>query len=88
LIEWRGEALPLVLAGAVVPVPLSPRAYATGVYSSRRIARACVEDVAFRVLVAGEQPHFTTINQFRATHLEALSGLFVQVLKACQSEGL
>jgi transposase len=63
-------------------------AYATGVYSSRRIARACLEDVAFRLLAAGEQPHFTTINQFRATHLEALSGLFVQVLKACQSEGL
>lgn len=63
-------------------------AYATGVYSSRRIARACMEDVAFRVLAAGEQPHFTTINQFRGTHLEALSGLFVQVLKACQSEGL
>ena len=63
-------------------------AYATGVYSSRRIARACVEDVAFRVLAAGEQPHFTTINQFRAKHLDALSGLFVQVVKACQSEGL
>jgi transposase len=63
-------------------------AYATGVYSSRRIARACIEDVAFRVLAAGEQPHFTTINQFRAKHLEALSGLFVQVVKACQSEGL
>lgn len=63
-------------------------AYATGVYSSRRIERACVEDVAFRVLAAGEQPHFTTINHFRAVHLESLSGLFVQVLQACQSEGL
>jgi transposase len=63
-------------------------AYATGVYSSRRIERACVEDVAFRVLASGERPHFTTINSFRAMHLEALSGLFVQVLKACQSEGL
>jgi transposase len=63
-------------------------AYATGVYSSRRIARACIEDVAFRMLACGEQPHFTTINAFRATHLEALASLFVQVLKACQSEGL
>ena len=63
-------------------------AYATGVYSSRRIERACVEDVAFRVLASGEQPHFTTINLFRAVHLEALSGLFVQVLQVCQSEGL
>ena len=63
-------------------------AYATGVYSSRRIARACVEDVAFRVLAANAQPHFTTINEFRATHLAALGALFIQVLKACQSEGL
>jgi len=63
-------------------------AYATGVYSSRRIERACIEDVAFRVLASGEQPHFTTINHFRAVHLEALSSLFVQVLQACQSEGL
>lgn len=63
-------------------------AYATGVFSSRRIERACVEDVAFRVLAVGAQPHFTTVNEFRATHLEALGGLFVQVLKACQSEGL
>ncbi len=63
-------------------------AYATGVYSSRRIARACVEDVAFRVLAGGEQPHFTTVNQFRARHREALAGLFVQVLQACQSAGL
>jgi len=63
-------------------------AYAIGVYSSRRIARACVEDVAFRVLAGNAQPHFTTVNEFRATHLEALGALFIQVLKACQSEGL
>jgi len=76
--------------------PFSPRmmtallmyGYATGVYSSRRLSRATVEDVAFRVLAAGEQPHFTTINQFRATHREALAGLFVQLLAACQSAGL
>ena len=62
--------------------------YATGVYSSRRLERATVEDVAFRVLAGGEHPHFTTINSFRATHREALAGLFVQVLQACQSAGL
>ena len=58
-------------------------AYATGVFSSRRIARACVEDVAFRVLAAGEQPHFTTINEFRATHRASFADLFQQVLKVC-----
>lgn len=63
-------------------------AYATGVFSSRRIERATVEDVAFRFLAAGAQPHFTTVNQFRATHRQALADLFVQVLQACQSAGL
>jgi transposase len=62
--------------------------YATGVFSSRRMERATVEDVAFRVLAGGAQPHFTTINSFRAAHREALAGLFVQVLHACQSAGL
>jgi transposase len=62
--------------------------YATGVFSSRRLAQATVEDVAFRVLAGGEHPHFTTINQFRGTHRDALSRLFVQVLAACQAAGL
>ena len=62
--------------------------YATGVFSSRKLERATIEDVAFRVLAGGVQPHFTTINAFRATHREALAGLFVQVLHACQSAGL
>ena len=63
-------------------------AYATGVYSSRRLERATVEDVACRFLAAGEHPHFTTINEFRANHRQALADLFVQVLHACMSAGL
>lgn len=62
--------------------------YATGVFSSRRIARATYEDVAFRVLAASEHPHFTTVNEFRMTHLDALGGLFLQVLRMCKAAGL
>ena len=62
--------------------------YAVGVFSSRRIERATFEDVAFRVLAAGEHPHFTTVNQFRHRHRAALAGLFGQLLKECQSAGL
>ena len=62
--------------------------YATGVFSSRKLERATVEDVAVRVLAGGAHPHFTTINAFRATHRAALAGLFTQVLHACQSAGL
>lgn len=76
--------------------PYSPRmmtalllyAYCMGVFSSRRIARATHEDIAFRILCGGEHPFFTTINQFRLEHLEALKGLFLDVLKLCRRAGL
>jgi transposase len=63
-------------------------AYATGVFSSRKIARATYEDVAMRVLAAGEHPHFSRISQFRLAHRDALAGLFQQVLALCQKAGL
>lgn len=63
-------------------------AYSVGVFSSRRIERATVEDVAFRYLCGGQHPHFTTINQFRSKYRQQLAGLFEQVLKACMSAGL
>jgi transposase len=63
-------------------------AYATGVFSSRGIEKATVEDLAFRFLSGNEHPHFTTINQFRATHRAALAALFQQLLAACMSAGL
>jgi transposase len=76
--------------------PYSPRmmtalllyAYCVGVFSSRKVERATYEDVAFRVLAGGEHPHFTTVNSFRLEHRDALSGLFVQVLKLCARAGL
>jgi len=76
--------------------PYSPRmmtalllyGYAAGVFSSRKIEKATFEDVAFRVLAAGEHPHFTSINEFRARYRDALAGLFDQVLAECMSAGL
>ena len=63
-------------------------AYCVGVPSSRRVARRLHEDIAFRVLAANNTPDFRTISDFRKDHLEALSGLFLQVLMLCQREGL
>jgi transposase len=63
-------------------------AYCVGVPSSRKIARRLEEDVAFRVLAANQRPDFRTISDFRKTHLQALKGLFVQVLRLCQKAGL
>src|SRR3974377_1881187 len=62
--------------------------YAVGIYSSRRIAKACVERVDFMAIVALDAPDFRTISEFRRRHLVALSALFVQVLKLCEAAGL
>jgi transposase len=62
-------------------------AYCVGVFSSRRIQRRLVEDVAFRVLAAGNQPDFRTIADFRKRHLTALRGFFEQVLHLARELG-
>jgi len=62
--------------------------YAVGIYSSRRIARACAERTDFIMIVALDAPDFRTISEFRRRHLAALSGLFVQVLRLAERVGL
>lgn len=62
--------------------------YASGIYSSRRIARACVERADFMMIAALDPPDFRTISDFRKRHLKALAALFVQVLKLCEAAGL
>jgi transposase len=61
--------------------------YCIGIFSSRRIERALVEDIAFRILAAGNQPNFRTISDFRKLHLKTLAGLFEQVLKIALEAG-
>src|SRR5271167_1471810 len=61
--------------------------YCVGVFSSRRIQKRLAEDVAFRVLAAGNQPDFRTISDFRKLHLKALQGLFDQVLQIALQAG-
>jgi transposase len=62
-------------------------AYCVGVFSSRKIQKRLIEDVAFRVLAAGNEPDFRTISDFRKLHLNALQGLFEQVLKLALTAG-
>ena len=62
--------------------------YATGVFSSRKIAAKLHEDVAFRVLAAGNFPADRTLRDFRALHLKELGELFVQVVKLAREMGL
>src|ERR1700731_4823576 len=63
-------------------------ANAVGIYASRRIARACEERGDFMAITGMQQPDFRTISLFRLRHLEALKGLFGQVLKLCRKAGM
>jgi transposase len=62
-------------------------AYCVGVFSSRRIEKRLAEDVAFRMLAAGNQPDFRTISDFRKLHLKALQARFDQVLQISLEAG-
>lgn len=63
-------------------------AYVTGVFSSRKIARKLEEDVAFRVLAAGNFPQHRTICAFRQRHLQDFKALFLGVVQIARAAGL
>lgn len=63
-------------------------AYVSGVFSSRKIARKLEEDVAFRVLAAGNFPKHRTLCEFRKRHLQDFKALFVDVLQIARAAGL
>lgn len=63
-------------------------AYATGTRSSRQVERRLIEDVAYRVIAAGQTPDHATIARFRRRHEQALCGLFADVLALCAKAGL
>jgi transposase len=62
--------------------------YASGVFSSRKIARATYETIPFRYIAGGLHPDHDTIAQFRKAFLAELKELFVQVLVLAQVLGL
>ena len=59
-------------------------AYARGIFSSRNIANALGENVAFIYLAAWQRPDFRTINNFRKNNLDQIKDLFVQIVQICQ----
>lgn len=82
--------------GSRASLPTDPRmlvklllyAYALGIFSSREIARQCVENIAFRVLMASNPPDFQVLSEFRQRHLSALPTVFFQILRCCRHIGL
>jgi transposase len=63
-------------------------AYANQVTSSRRIERLCGQDVAFRVICAGDAPDHTVVARFRQQFAGAASSLFAEVLMLCARLGM
>lgn len=62
--------------------------YVSGVFSSRKIAAKLEDDVAFRVLAAGNFPSHRTICDFRKRHLADFKALFIQVVQIAKAAGL
>ena len=96
LSRWRVRVTPAgSLAGRAAYDPamllgLLVYGYATGVRSSRRIERACAEDVAFRVICAQDGPDHATVARFRREHFAgpaAVEDLFAQVLAVAARAG-
>jgi transposase len=63
-------------------------AYCVGVFSSRKIARACERNLAFIAIVGKDRPDFRTISDFRKLHLQAFCDVFVAVLRIAGEAGL
>jgi transposase len=63
-------------------------AYARGCRSSRAIERACIEDIAFRVVTGNLAPDHSTIAEFRCRHEQPLGEVFTGVLGLCARAGL
>nr|WP_321464296.1 transposase [uncultured Desulfobulbus sp.] len=59
-----------------------------GIRSSRRIAKACEDQVPFRWLTGNIKPDHCAFARFRSRHEEAINHLFVQVLSLCHEAGL
>jgi transposase len=62
--------------------------YATGVFSSRKIERACLEIIPFRYIAANTSPDHDTIADFRKRVLPDLPSIFLQVLLIAKELGL
>jgi transposase len=62
--------------------------YATGERSSRLIANRTCSDVGYMYLAGMQRPDFRTINRFRKDNIDALKGLFVQIVRLCSAMGM
>jgi transposase len=63
-------------------------AYLVGIRSSRKLALALVENIAFRMLANNQTPQYWALNRFRSRHRGALGNLLVQTVSLASELGL
>ena len=61
-------------------------AYGTATFSSRKMAGKLEEDIAFRMLAAGNFPQHRTLCEFRRRHLKDFQAVFAEVV--CLARGM
>ncbi|MFH1723914.1 MAG: IS1182 family transposase [Elusimicrobiota bacterium] len=62
--------------------------FTVGVFSSRRLQRACQENLAFKYLAGMETPAFKTFIEFRKRHRDDMKAVFVETVKLARELGL
>lgn len=61
--------------------------FTVGTFSSRKLQRACDENLAFKFLAGMETPAFKTFIEFRKRHREDMKSVFVQTVKLARVLG-
>ncbi|HEY3488663.1 MAG TPA: IS1182 family transposase [Candidatus Deferrimicrobiaceae bacterium] len=82
--DGRGAApySPLMMVGLLL------YAWTRKLYSSRKIAALCRDDLGGRVVCGGCFPDHRTVNSFRMRHQGALNALFKQSVDLCREAGM
>ncbi len=62
--------------------------FTVGVFSSRKLQRACRENLAFKYLAGMETPAFKTFIEFRKRHRDDMKAVFVETVKLARELGL
>ena len=62
--------------------------FTVGIFSSRKLARACQENLAFKYLAGMETPAFKTFIEFRKRHRDDMKAVFVETVKLARELGL
>jgi transposase len=62
--------------------------FTVGLFSARKLSRACRENLAFQYLAGLETPAFKTVIEFRRRHRDDMKGVFLQTVKLAREMGL